>query len=390
MIRSVRWAGAVILGLCALLISLTPRTLEAQRASVGVQLQSYRMSSAEAVHLEGISVTAVPWSVDVPLTEWVGISVDGAWARASATTPDGGKATVRGLTNTHSRLSLAWRRFVLTLSGTIPTGESTRALEEATVVGLMTSDLLPIGISGWESAGGLGADLAYGFRLGRTNVVVGAGYATSGEFAPLDGVVGPYAPGDRTHARVVVDTEFGTASILSFLMGVQAYGTDTFDSMELVSPGDRLETRFSLATPLGAQESMMLYAGLYHRAEGETGTHGGGQITPIETFIPGASVPVSRDLIVTGGELRVSRGRLDIIPAVGMRLLRSAEGLGQGWLTSLEGRAEYRVSGSRYGGGLVIQPGVAFRVGKLLPEAAAESMMVGWEAGVTGHWDFGR
>lgn len=388
--RSPARVSLVVLALCGTAMCVTPAPATAQRAFAGLRLHSYRMLSDDAVQLRSVSLLALPWSVEVPVASWAGVQVDGAWARASASAPGGASATSQGLTDTDVRLAGQWRRFVLTVSATVPTGEATRSLEEATVIGLLSSDLLPVEITRWGSGGGVGADLAYAFRLGRASVGIGGGYTTSGDYEPLEGVTGPYAPGARIHARATLDTELGRASVLSLLIGFQRYEADTFDAADFMSAGDRFDARLSLAAALGARESVILYAALHHRSEGQIGTDAVGDVTPVAALLPGASVPMSRDLLVAGGEMRIDRDRLALLPAVETRLLRNAQGVGQGWLTSVAGRAEYRLRGARYGRALVVAPELALRLGKVLPEADVESMMIGWEAGVTARWVLGR
>jgi len=148
--------------------------------------------------------------------------------------------------------------------------------------------------------------------------------------------------------------------------------------------GTRVEGRASLAFPLGIRESAQLYAAAYRLSGGSV---------PFVALPPAGSLPLegatefpARLLLQVGGERRLTRGPVDLVPHGGIRLLRNSAGVGQGWLASIGGHAELRELAVISGGGLALEPGVDLRLGRLTASKDVASSIVGWGASVTLRW----
>ncbi|MFW6206936.1 MAG: hypothetical protein ACOC5J_03275 [Gemmatimonadota bacterium] len=382
------------------LLAAAPSPVSGQELWAGARVQSYVMSEPAAVRLHDIRLVSLPFGARLRPTPWARLSVTGAHAEAEMTLPNGETGTVSGVTDTRVALEGSWRNFTLTGGAMLPTGTVVRNVEEATVVGLLASELLPFALSEWGTGGAYGGDLAYTVGLGRTTVGLSAGYLAVREFTPLgdessresnpfDAVEPSYHPGSQVRGRLALDTRIGEADVLSVLVGLQRFGTDTYDEQNVFQPGTRFESLVSYAFPVGARESALLYGGYYDRGAGSLVWSL--QAPPeLGDVFPGASPSVSRQLFLAGSELRIARRRFDVAPRAELRVLRSGEGLGQGWLASVSGRGTYRVLGKRYGGRLLVEPTAGVRFGRVVPEKEMESEVLGWEAGFAVRWDLGR
>ena len=388
-----------------LLLLAGPPPASAQQVWAGARVESYLMSAPEAVRLHDIRLVSLPFGGAMSLSRWARLGVRGSYSEAVMTLPNGETGSVAGVTDTRVALEGSWRGLTIAGRAVAPTGTVVESLEEATVVGLLASELLPFAVSEWGTGGAYGGDLTYSLGLGsiglgRTTVALSAGYLAVGDFTPLEGassgdldpigaVTPAYQPGSQTRGRLALEILLGEASVLSALVGIQRFGTDTYDERNLFQPGTRFETLVSYAFPIGARESALLYGGYYDRRAGAL-------IWSLQTppelgdVFPGASSSASRQLLLIGSELRVVRRRFDLTPRAELRVLRSSEGLGQGWLASAGVRGAYRVMGERFGSRLLLEPTVGARFGRLIPDGRMESDVLGWEAGFTVRWDFGR
>lgn len=362
----------------------------AQVATAGLRMQSFAATDAEGVGFDGTSLMFLPWSAAYSLTSWVVLDLDGNLARASLTLPSGDRWTIQGLTSTRVGLRLGANRWGLDAAVMLPGGEVPRTVQEAGVVGVLASDLLPFGIDRWGSAAGVSVDASVGERIGRTTARLMAGLSKTTELPPLEGFSSGVAPGMQMRVRMLLDREIGAASVLSVLMGVQRFATDTYAGSELVTPGHRYEALVSLAFPIGARESVMLLGGVLHRSESEGGRTARDEPAPIEVLFPGVATSSARSLAHLGLEARISRDRWTFVPRTELRLLRDAAGIGQGWVTTIGTRGAHHLRGERLGRRLVLRPSVALQAGEIVRDAAARSRIWGWEAGVALEWNLGR
>jgi hypothetical protein len=281
-----------------------------------------------------------------------------------------------------TRVSLALGSGSLSLiAGALaPTGDVVASASESSVVGLLSNELLPFRVTQWGSGGGFAADLGYGGRAGETMLRFSVGGAVLRGSSPLASEL-TYAPGKQIRGRVEIDSTVGEASVLSFLVGYQYFDVDTYDDRNLFAPGARVEGVVSLAFPVGTRESAIAYAGAYHLRAGiseSTGSGPGG--------LPGVDDRPARTLFTAGGEMRLDRGRFVLTPRGDVRVLRRADGTGQGWLVSVGSRANVASGMSMLGTRWRLEPNVAVRVGSLVAAQSLSSGILGGEAGLTLRW----
>lgn len=372
---------ALVVGL---LIAVCARGVAAQYASLGVRAESYGMSQADRVRVHDVQVLSLLATASYPLSSWGVATVRGGYASASITLPSGEEADARGPVDTELRVELARGHVSIAGLAIVPTGEAVPNLEEATAAGVVSSGLLPFDLIPWGTGGALGGEVGYELDFSRGRLLVTGGYILAREFEVLGGDGGTYLPGSQSRVRGLIDVGAGEAGAFSLLIGLQRYGTDSYEDYDLFDPGLRIETAASYAFPFGSRESALIFARFLSRAVASVDRG-----IPVDRgeILSGISAPLSRQLLMVGSELRISRGRLDLVPRGELRVLRSAEGIGQGWLGSVGGQAEYRLRGGRFEPRLIVVPSAALRVGRTVPEEGAESGFMGWEAGLAVRWE---
>jgi hypothetical protein len=355
---------------------LLPSAAVAQAAG-GAVLQSYRFGAPDAAGLREFTLLTLPFSAAVPVAGPLGLQVGGAFAEGRATGLEGAEATLSGLTDTELGFTLALGsdRAVITAGATLPTGKSTQTLEEASVAGVMAAELLPFAVSTWGSGGGAGGDLALAFQAGRVGIGVAGGYQVAREFEPLEAHSFAYRPGDELHARVAVDAEVGEAGTFSVLVGLQRFGEDHLAGNNLFRSGSRVEGVVSYAFAYGLRSSALVYGGVYHRSKGA--------VLAEESALEGVAASPAQQLLTGGASLRVPWGsRAVLLPEVDLRVFRSEDGVGQGWVGTAGASLDLRLAGRSFGRRLVVAPMARFRMGHVVVREGAESGLSGWEAGL--------
>ena len=373
-----------------LVAALAPSVMEAQRVTGGAAVQTYAMSDAEAVRLHDIRLGTVTFGTSAPLLAWASVSLAGGWATANVTLPNGARAETAGPVDT--RVAVELRPYTgLTIRGSalLPTGEVPTSLEEAYVVGLLSTDLFPFAVTQWGTGGGGGADVSYAARAGHVSTRISAGGLLLFGSRPLGFEQVVYQPGPQIHAQGAIEAPIGEAGVLSALLGVQRFAPDRYRSTTLFQAGLRVEGVLSYAFPLGSRESALAYARLYRLGEGALTGEPPEYLFP-DDALPGAHPQPSRQVFAAGAEMRVSRGLVEVMPHGGFRILRRGDGRAQGWLASGGIRGAVRVAGGRLGRRAIVEPSLALRIGQLVANAGARSGVLGWDAGMTIRWEGGR
>lgn len=377
-------------GLLALVLfaaAAPPHTVAAQpvAAGAGVRFQSYTFAEPQSAGAAEARLFSAPFAVSLGLGSVVAVDVSGAFAEGTVVGPDGGEATLSGPTDTEVGLSFALGpdRVVLTAGASLPTGATELTLAEAAVAGVVAAELLPFSIASWGTGGGVGGDVALAVRAGRWGVGVAGGYRAGRDFEPLDGQALLYRPGDRVRVRVALDGEVGDAGTLSLVAGFQRFGDDAVDGANLFRAGNRFEGVVSYAFPVGLRGSALVYGAVNHRENG---------ILLLDaSALDGATGSPSQQLFLAGGAARVPLGaRAVLVPEAEARVFRSADGVGQGWVSGVGAALDLRLAGRRFGRRVVLSPAARGRVGHVVVREGAESGLTGWEASLTLRVEGGR
>ena len=369
----------------AALVAATPGAIVAQSVTADVVHQSYSMQSAEAVRLESLASTALVFGASTHLIAGTSLSIGGAWAHAVMTVPGGASAAVQGPTDLDVTIRTEVKALAISLTALLPTGRVVQSTEEAALVGLLGADLLPITVPQWGTGGAVAADFGLEGSYSSHRLGVSAGYVLPGASEPLGSELS-YRPGHQIRVRGFLDSAIGDASVLTIVLAAQHFDSDRYDSTNLFTPGLRLHGGLSFAHAFGARESLRGYAYVSHL---EAGSAAWPFLPPpqLGSLLPGASPQPGRSLARVGGEMHAQRGDLAFVPHVELRLLRREDGLGQGWMSSVGAKLQYRWLGDRFGQRLLVEPAAAFRPGRLTAAAGATSVVRGWEARLTFRWE---
>jgi len=385
--RGAAWAGRrAALGCVAGLSAwLCAGSVEAQVVHGGGLIQHYSFGDAQAVGIESFTLRTAPISAGATIGGSVAIDVSAAWAEGVARGPGGGEARLSGWTDTQLGFSLllGGDRAVLTGSVAVPSGTDVLTPEEGTVAGVVASELLPFAISTWGSGGGGGGDLALAFELGDWGLGLAGGYWRAREFEPVAGESLVYRPGDQLHLRLALDRDVGPSGTLSFTVGMRTFEDDRVQELNLFRSGDRLEGMVSYAWALGARGSALAYGGVLHREEGT--------LLLEASPLVGATDSPSQQLFLGGASfLAPVSARVTLLPDLGLRLFRSGDGVGQGWVATAGTALELRAAGTAFGRNLVLAPSARVRVGNVLVREESDSDILGWEVGLTVRTGVGR
>ena len=142
--------------------------------------------------------------------------------------------------------------------------------------------------------------------------------------------------------RAGLDAFLGDDAMLSILLGVQRFGTDQREDQDVFTPGNRLDGAVSWSMAVGARESVTVTAGVERRDDGLVSTSFGGLLESQAVF-PGVGRQPARSVLHGQASFAVDRGEWIARPSVGLRALRSDDGLHQGWLASAGGSGEVRI-----------------------------------------------
>ena len=369
---------ASLFSVLVITVLMAPGGAQAQAAAGGGSFQYYSFRDAEAAGLESFALVTAPFAVGIPVAGLFSIDVSGAYAQGIATGPDGAEARMSGLTDTQLGFSilLGDDRVVLSSSLTLPTGKKTLTLEEAAVAAVVAAELLPFPIATWGTGGGAGGDLALAFQADDWGIGIAGGYWAAREFEPVPGETFAYRPGDQIQARIALDRDVGASGTFSVLLGIQRFGEDELEGTNLFQSGNRLEGLVSYAFALGLRGSALLYGGVYHRERGA--------LLLEASQLDGATDSPSQQLFLGGANLLIPAGRrVTVLPDVSVRVFRSGDGVGQGWLATAGSALDIRVSGRSFGRNVVFSPSAKLRLGRVIVREDTESDIIGWEASVT-------
>jgi len=185
----------------------------------------------------------------------------------------------------------------------------------------------------------------------------------AGDFEPVAADRFTYRPGLETSARVALDQDLVGGGKLSLTAAVQSFGDDQVDGANLFRSGLRVSAIGTLGVPVRGGGSAAVYGGVLHRANGSF----------LDATLPESP---SQDLLLVGGLLRRAMGRGTATPRADVRIFRSADGVGQGYVAGLG------VGYERRGTAATFAPSLTARVGSVTVRQGAQSGIVGLDLGM--------
>ncbi len=333
----------------------------------GAAFESYQFAEEEAVGIRSLSLFSVPVAGAFPLGAQGTLEVRSALARGSMETAAGETVEVSGLTDTEVRVGFRIPGAVtiqLQAIGVIPTGNSSHTEEESVLAGAVASDLLPFRISNWGAGGGGGGLVGVSRSFGATAVGVSASYLAGRAFEPLSGESFAYRPGDHLRVRGALDHDVEGGGRVTMSLTLDRFSEDLLDETNLYQAGNRVQTVASYSFRQGRTGSGVIYGGIFHRSQG----------TALLEAAP--SIP-SQQLLLAGAGLRRPTGSVTLVPTVDVRVHRTEDGVGQGWLPGAGLGVEVPA------GGWILVPTARARYGRVLVREGSESAITGLEVSLT-------
>jgi hypothetical protein len=350
-----------------LLPAVTGSGVQAQgmwTAGAGAYFETYNFADATAAGTRSVSLLTTPFAAALRPANWLHVDASGAFATARAVRADGGESTISGLTDTAVQLSVPVVQNRVTLAATLlaPTGRTRYSLEEAQVAGIIAADLIPFRISNWGSGGALDLSTSVAASTGGLNLGARVGYQVGREFDLLDEGDFMYRPGDQLYGRIAADGNIGVARLAAQLT-VYQFGEDAVNDRNLYRSGNRVQGLVSYSAPFGQRGRAQVYAGGQQRQRG--------------VFLDGTGDTPSQTLVMLGAGMRQPIASGVLLPSVDVRLLRSADGIGQGYIGGVGASYEMPLSG----GAATLLPTARLRYGNLLIRDGVETGITGFELG---------
>lgn len=370
--------GRLMLGLMGLVAPFVVGDgAAAQGLGAGVNVQSYRFDQPTVAGVESVTLLVTPFAATAELGS-LSLSLSGAYASGTATGAGGQEATLSGPTDT--QLSVTYRPgpewLLVTATSSLPTGNASLSTQESFVAALVAAELLPFGIDSWGSGGDVGGEVAVATQTGPWGVGLAAGYRYAREYEPVPELPFAYKPGNQLQVRLALDRNVSQSGTLSFLFGLQNFSGDELAGTNLFKSGTRVQGVTSYAFALGLRSSALIFAGVSHRANGTVLTD--------DPALAGATDSPSQQLYMTGTNLRFPLGRGSaILPQAELLVFRAADGVSQGWVSTVGPTLDLRLSGNSSTRQVFLSPSAMLRFGHVIVQEGSESDFTGWEAGLT-------
>ncbi len=367
--RSPPVRSVVLAAACVALGAWSAPAAEAQVGSpsvgAGVVLESYQFQSKESVGMESVTLLSMPFLAGIRLRPGTHLQVSGAWASGQIERADGTSADIRGLTDTRIQLETVLGTDRLRVAGILelPTGHSRYTGDEADAAGTIAADLLPFQITNWGGGGAFGIHTSTAYQVGGFGLGASATYLVGREFEVFSGEDASFRPGNQFAVGVAADRTVRLAGKAAIHLQMVNYGSDEFAGSSLYRSGSRYRALGSYAFPGPRYSSAMVYGSITHRTRG--------------AFLQLAEETSSQNLLSVGAVLRMPLRWGALVPAADFRLLRSADGLGQGYVATAGAGAEREMAG------ITLVPSLRARLGRVVPSEGVRSGLWGLELGLT-------
>jgi hypothetical protein len=375
--------GPLVSCMLALLVFPPPAVAVAQSGRAGAVLQTFSFDEA-AVGIAQAQLLTLPIELTWALRRaW--FRVEGVYADGILTYPGGGYSTVSGVTDTHIVAGSSVSVLSVRALAVLPSGDSRYSADEVALLGVLASELLPFEIESWGSGGAFGGEAEIAAGRGRWTVDLAGGYVAARAHNPFESAEMSYRPGNEARLRLTIASRLGRASSLGVVAGFQHTALESSGDQDLYRAGDRWEVEVALAHPFGARESASVRAGMYTRSAGSV-------VPPLAIgaqILPGIVGSSGRRLLTLGADVQVARGGLVIVPAGEVRVLRTDDGIGEGWLSTLGVSVDRLILGRRYGTRLVGSTTGAIHLGSIAMATGGGAPVRGWEIRVTARLEVG-
>jgi hypothetical protein len=362
-------------GLAAALL-LLPGALAAQnprRVFSGVEFRSMSYGDGYPGGTSSVSALALPFGVILPVSRRLSLDVSARYASATWEDTAGTTATISGLTDTQVRAAfqIVPDVLVFTVSGNLPTGNSTITEAQLPAASAIAHDLIPFPVSSFGTGASVTSGLAFAVPLGGWAIGVGGSYRMSGTYRMFSDVADtaatqPFRPGAEMRLRVGLDRLVGQGR-LALGVTYSSFAIDELGDVQILRPGNRFLTQGSWSFPLGSV-GVGLYAWNLYRSAGSE--------------VQSGATTERQNLLTVGGTASIQLGRSQLRPLVEYRRHWADDAQGAfgaaGALLSLGTRLLLPL-GDRF----ALLPGVRYDVGNVADEAGGNASVSGLSVSAT-------
>jgi hypothetical protein len=215
-----------VLGLAPLLLALAAPALAQGRLSARTAVLYESYSFGSGLVFDRVSEMTVPLGLSYSLGRLGSIALSTGYASVSLRSADPAQLanqSVSGLLDTETRLSLnvVPGKVVALLTGAVPTGTKTVQLDELSVLGAISSDVVGFAASNLGSGGNVGGGFAAALPVGRWAAGFGATLRQPMSYQPVVGESEQLKPGSDVRLRAGMEgplarrTYLRTAAILA-------------------------------------------------------------------------------------------------------------------------------------------------------------------------------
>jgi hypothetical protein len=318
----------------------------AARQQVGVGIDYMGFSFDEELGTSAAQLLMVPVAVRFAAGETFALDVYSAWAQGLVER-ENVKYDLTGVIDT--RVKASWQATpwaLLSVSASLPTGNSTLDGEEAVVASMLSADLFGFREAPWGTGSQITSSLATAVRAGQFGLGVAASYSVNGEFESDQGSDATYQPGNEARFRVGLDRNFGNST---FTMGAtfMTYADDQAQGVNFFQAGNRF--RFDAAYAFRAGSGVWtLYAADVWREHGDVTL----SILDEADVVQGDTTfaTASQNLVVAGLVGSIGLGAVQFRPMIDFRMQMRDDVAtgdeGSGWLLGAGGDLPLRFFGA--------------------------------------------
>ncbi len=246
-------------------------TSSVARAQVGVRAkivtESYSFDPGLAI--ADVKETTIPIGVNVGLGSFGNLAISTGYVTVDVSGTGINDQSVSSLLDTQFRLTynVIPGKLMLLFNGALPTGTKTVALEELSVLGAISSDVIGFSSPTVGSGGSFGGGFAGAFPLG-TNFAAGVGASVKKalSYQPVENRPGDLLPGAEVRLRLGLQGSLARRTYLRVAAIFASRGQDDFDNLTRSGVGNRLIGYSSLNQAFGSG-SVTLYGFFVNRGD---------------------------------------------------------------------------------------------------------------------------
>jgi hypothetical protein len=230
-------------------------------AQSGVEFRN--VSFGSGLGINSLKEFAVPVGLAMPIGSRLNVDA-GTYYVSAQRTDASGSQTINGLTDVILRGAYQLKPdvAVFTFAVNLPTGHKTLSGDQVAVASAVATDLVPFPVSNFGTGFSVTTGLAWATPVGPWALGIAGSFRYNGAYQPISDTSAGldtlrFRPGGEVRLRIGADRIVGQGR-LSFGVTYSTFANDEFGSQSR-SPGTRLIPQFSWSTPLGINNSLVVY-----------------------------------------------------------------------------------------------------------------------------------